>query len=446
MRKILLSLFFLFGSLFNTANVSAQTVYFQRFPAGAVSSVSALGPAITLIDLAGGLSNARLGGVDANGAGLVFYSDRGADQIFAVDTTSNIYNVVLPFSGLSSPQAVSLDITGNFLYIADAGNGRIVRVNLSLPLPTNKVQIVVDASAAVTGLVSDVKYNSSDGYLYWVNDGTLHRAAVKGQPMPVPSGETLITKNSINVTHIDFDLGSPQTIYFSSGSGGFEGIYSSPIPRIGDTPNLDEVRILDNSLSPDITITGVAVDKNSPYFCYTATSTPPAPVMRCGDRTTTSVGNFPPLLDSQFSVAPSFFVIDSPSNVVAPVTKLSAPILQLDLSLKKPAVKILLKEFDEAVVKAARGVISRATSGKIDFRYVVDINKIKDAGGKPVSESKRDIRKMISKRNELTAKNLKTNSTYEVRYSIEITQKKKGEPEEVVKKTKISPTSSFLIQ
>lgn len=445
MRKLPFHLWIIPFLVLSASAAFAQTVYFQRFPAGTVSSVAPLGPATTLTDLASGLSNARAGGVETNGSDLIFYADRGAGQILAVDKSGNIYPIVLPFTALSNPQAISLDLTGNFLYVADVGNGRIVRVNLSVPLPTNKVQTVVDAGAGVTGNLSDLKYNPSDGHLYWTNDSTLHRASVRGKSMPVQSGETLITTNSIDIRFFDFDTGSPQTIFFSSGSGGFEGIYSSPIPPIGDTPNLNEVSVLSTSANPDVTITGIAIDKNGPFFCYTATSTPPAPAMRCGDRTTTPVSAFSEILNSQFTVPPNFMVIDSPSTVVRPDTRLGAPTLQLNLSIPKPAVLILLKQFDLAALNTIGRVISRATSGRIGFQYVVEVNKVRDASGKSVPAAKRDLRRMISKRNELTAKKLKSNSTYQVSYNIEITRKQKGQPVKVVKKTKLSPVSSFVV-
>ena len=422
----------------------AQTVYFQRFPAGTVSSVSPLGPATTLTDLASNLPNARAGGIETNGSGLIFYADRSAGQILAVDTAATIYPILLPFSGLSNPQAISLDLTGNFLYVSDAGNNRIVRVSLSVPLPTNRVQVVVDASAGVTDDVADLKYNPSDGHLYWINAGTLHRAEVKRQSMPVQSGETLLTSNSIGVEFFDFDLGSPQNIFFASGSGGFEGIYRSPLPRPGDTPHLSEVNILDISATPDVIIVGIAIDKNGPFFCYTATNTP-APVMRCGDRNTTSVANFAEILSAEFSVPPNFMVIDSPSSVVRPDTKLAAPTLQLNFSIPKPEVLILLKQFDIAVLKAVGRLADRAGLGKISFQYVVEVNKTADAGGKTVPKGKRDLRRAVSKRNLLTAKNLRSDSTYQVRYSIEITRKLKGQPIKVVKKTALSPVSSFIV-
>lgn len=409
-----------------------------------MSSVSPLGPASTLTDLASNLTNARAGGIESNGAGLIFYADRSAGQILAVDQTKNIYVVVLPFSGLINPQAISLDVLGNFLYIADVGNRRIVRVNLSLPLPAKRVQVVVDSSAGVTDLVADLKYNPSDGYLYWSNDGTLHRAAVKGQPIPVESGETLITKNSIEVRYFDFDFGAPQNIFFSSGSGGFKGIYSSRVPRVGDTPNLDEVSILNNSATPDVTVVGVAIDKNGPFLCYSAVNTP-APVLRCGDRTTTAVVNFPDILSAEFTTPPNFMVIESPSTVVSPATKLSAPVLQLNLAIRKPEVVILLKEFELAVLRTAERLVARATGGKIEFRYVVVINKKQNADGAAVSMAKHEARRKVSMRNVGTAQNLRPDSTYEVSYNIEITQAKKGEPTKVVRTTKLSPVSRFVV-
>lgn len=444
MPSTFLSLWILALSTLSALTVNAQSVYFQRFPAGTVSSVSPLGPATTLTDLAGNLSNARLGGVDSNGAGLIFYTDRAANQILAVDATMNVYVVLLPFSGLSNPQAISLDITGNFLYIADTGNDRIVRVNLSVPLPTNKVQVVVDASAGVTGEVVDLKYNPSDGFLYWTNGGAFHRTEVRGRPVPVESGETLLTANSIGVGFFDFDSASPQNVFFSSGSGGFEGIFHALVPRSGDTPQLSERNVLNTSSNPDITISGIAIDKNGPFFCYTASNTP-APVLRCGDRTTTDVANFSEILSGEFSNAPNFLVIDSPSNVVSPQTRLPAPILQLNLAIPKPEVLILLRQFDVAVLNSIRKILERATSGRIGFQYSVEINKTGDENGNSISNANRDRRNRIAMRNIVTAKNLKPNSTYQVRYNIQITQKKKGQPMKVVKNTPLSPFSSFVI-
>lgn len=133
-----------------------------------------------------------------------------------------------------------------------------------------------------------------------------------------------------------------------------------------------------------------------------------------------------------------------------PDTKPAAPQVSVGGSSKKPSATIVLQSFTGVEVSKLRAIIEAAMKskkkGKVGFQYRVQVSATKDAAGNPVSKKLKDIRNLTSKRNTLTVKNLKANSTYDVNYRVEITRKLPGEKPKVFKKTPLSPTSSFVVQ
>jgi hypothetical protein len=429
--------------LFSNIASGEQSVYFHKISGsgGAVGSVPVNGPASAAKDLITGLSIAASGGITRDGSGNLFFTDAAANRVLLADKNGKATEMVSASAGLSSPQALAYDAQRKILYIFDQGAQRIVKADLSGSVPVKSVVDVIPSGNVNAVVVTDLKYNSADNMLYWSNGGFLLRADINNVSLPITSPEQLNTTNGLSALFFDFDSESPQNIFLADVN---QGIYKATTPAAG-TSNISESIIFDTSSSNNAFFTGLALDPTSNILCY-GFFDGTAQHLNCGDRA--APGSASVVFDNQFFGALSSLVIDKSPSIVSPTTQPAPPVATLNLSGPKPLVLLTLEVFSGVALKSSaliRSIAQAKTTGKLGFQYSVEIKRPTDASGKPLSKKEQDIRKLTSKKNQLTVKNLKANSNYDVKYRVEITSKAPGQDVKVIKRTPYSPTIDFTI-
>lgn len=439
------------SALVFAATSHAQSVYFQRIDAdfAGLSSIPLDGSSGQPVDIADHTFSSVFGGIASNGLGSFYLSDAGAGTIKLADVSGKLTEVVSSAAGLSNPQALSYDVTGNFLYIADVGNQRIVRADLSQKLPVSSVEVVATSGQIETIFNADLKFNSADGLLYISNGVTLYRLN-PAAALPAVAEELTFTPE-LSVGYFDFDNNTPQSIFLVSLDDTSRGIHRATLPPAGVT-SASATQVLDISADADTLIFGIALQKDGQSMCFNLFDGISTAIV-CGDRSGAS--GFLPLVTGQAFATTIYLLIDSTVKVVTPATVPAAPSVSVSVSgnktqalltfeafslladsKKKKSLRLLAAELEEAKKK----------SPKLQIRYAVEIKRPTDASGAPLSAKEQDKRKLLSKRNQLTVKNLKANSNYEVKYRAELFSKTPGGGTKVVKKSAFSPTTTFTIQ
>lgn len=457
MKKLIVSALFILVALSSlTAAAQGRSVFFHRFTngGGAVSSIPVTGPASAIDNVVDKLPNSSAGGLTSNGLGSLYFADYSNNKIFITDKAGKASEVVTVAAGLNAPQAVSYDSANKFLYIADTGNQRIVRANLSGAIPVNTVEVVVDNSQTSAILVTDIKYNSSDSNLYWATGSFIYRLAVNSVSLPASAPEQLTTQNSLLIIYFDFDGETPQNIYVAD-IGGVKGIYKAPVPSSGNS-NIQETIMVDDSGDDNNIFLGLAADKESNTICFSK-FTGDSQKLFCGSRSNPAAAI--EISDNGILAAYSYLVIDKSPAIVTPATQPAPASVSVVVTGTKTQATIALETFIGAGLSNKANAVARLLRdieavksfrakkpAVIAFQYAVELKRPTDASGNPLPKKSQDIRKLTSKRNQLTVKNLKPNSNYEVKYRVEITSKAPGADPKVVKRTPLSPTTGFTVQ
>jgi len=205
---------------------------------------------------------------------------------------------------------------------------------------------------------------------------------------------------------------------------------------------------------------GLALDPNSSTMCWSELdplgSNPPSII--CGDRGTdtskdvATVLDIPGTLEPLGGEAPKHLAIEG-TKTVTPDTVPDPPIVA-ELNVEALTVKLTLEKFTKSTTKkkntstsklVSESPVAQAKKGKkkkkkTGVRYETEIERTADADGNPIIDKKeKDTRKKISKKNNVTFKKLKPNSTYSSRNRVQITKKKPDSKKPtVVKKTGFS--------
>ena len=426
-----------------------------------ISSVPIAGPQSALQNTLSNLQGATYSrsGLTFNQIGTLFFSNPFDAQVLSTNKNGETKVVISSAAGLLDPEAIAIDQLNNVIYVADSEGARIVRASLNQPLPINQVETFADSSSGFTVNIFTMHFNPRDSNLYWTSNFNLYRAPVNSS-VPLASAALLSTQGGRVISSFDFDNAFPQNIYFIDPSELGNGIYMSQVPS--GSNQLAEQVIFDASQNMALGLTGLVINKAANTMCYSG-GISEVPFIRCGDRSnltalTTVVQD--PGNGSLLSESPQHLAIEDPVTV-RPDVKPVAPEFGIILGGRRPAVRIRLQKFSNADTKRTSQAAKlnssmemleankrnrRNRKPKINFRYRINLRKTTDADGNRVKKRQRDIRNIVSKRNELTVRNIRGNSTYNLRYRVEITRKAAGQPAKVVRRTPFSPTVNFKIQ
>jgi len=398
----------------------------------------------------------------------VYFSDLLNNQVRKIDQQGNITIVVSASAGVE-PRAISLNTQGNFLFIMDRNAGQILRADLAQTLPIVSVEVVVPIGSFTSSL-EDLKFNPVDGHLYWSNEGVLHKAVANADTILPVNPQFFDPTLAASIVSFDFDRGGigAQRIYFYDSNFSTAGIYSGilPPPSVNTTETLDDELSFDTSSFPSFLINGIALDIQDSLMCYSG-SDGPGNFIRCG--APNNVAEFTEILSDTgdgliLAEAPSFLamapippVVPDPPRIVFRDTVPERPEVDVDLVPKRPRVRVILEKYVGAdvgkkpqamsLIDIIREFRAKNKASRISFRYQVELRKVAKADGSKIRGSKnRDFRRIRSKLNELTIRNLQNNSSYNVRYRVEITRKLPGRPLSVVRRTPFSPSNRFVVQ
>lgn len=336
--------------------------------------------------------------IDNNNGGDIYYTtasnSASSGQIKRVNSDGT--NETTIASSLSFPTAITLDPSSNMLYFITTSTG--IRMIYKVPKDGSSSPVFVALGDGSGGPV-DLELDVLAAKIYWSDSrGSIRRANTDG------SGEEVFASGlSTPLSGISVDALNGFVYWIDSSTTSIK--YASLSATLPATP-------LTAVSDPSIGVGGLANDTSTnPVTLYHANANSLVIRATFGGtaQTLLAIGDgaaSPTDIDVTFSTpAPAPTATSTPtSSVLNPNTQIAdAPIVTV---AKKNATITLLNFSSAQSAQALLRFLERAAQAKLLVRYDVRIN----------AAVKKDSQKLLSKKNQLTVKNLKPGN-YNVNYS-----------------------------